>query len=59
MSRTGERTHSLCPKCGVNSVVVADSRPSSTPGFHSIRRRRFCESCQYKFTFPARMLFLD
>jgi len=50
VSRHGERTHSQCPKCGVNSVVVIDSRPSLTPGFHSIRRRRLCESCKHKFS---------
>lgn len=50
MPRKGERTHSQCPKCGENKVVVIDSRPSLTPGFHSIRRRRFCESCKQKFS---------
>ncbi len=35
-----------CPKCGFTDSKVIDSRP----GDNSIRRRRECLSCQFRFT---------
>lgn len=37
-----------CPNCGQNSSRVIDSRPSDEN--RSIRRRRECENCNYRFT---------
>ncbi len=37
-----------CPDCGHEEDKVVDSRPSSDG--RSIRRRRECLSCQYRFT---------
>jgi len=37
-----------CPSCGFDSTKVVDSRTSS--GGLSIRRRRECEKCQFRFT---------
>lgn len=37
-----------CPKCKYSSSRVIDSRP--TEDGQSIRRRRECEECQYRFT---------
>ncbi len=37
-----------CPQCFHNGSRVVDSRPSE--GGKNIRRRRECESCQYRFT---------
>jgi len=36
-----------CPNCGNNNSRVVDSRPTEDG---SIRRRRECESCNYRFT---------
>lgn len=36
-----------CPVCGCNKSGVIDTRPSD---LGSIRRRRYCESCKYRFT---------
>src|SRR5690554_4062686 len=38
----------LCPSCQSNSTRVLDSRPSDEG--RSIRRRRECEECSYRFT---------
>jgi transcriptional repressor NrdR len=38
----------ICPACGVDSSKVIDSR--SADNGESIRRRRECESCGYRFT---------
>ncbi|MFC5712743.1 transcriptional regulator NrdR [Thalassorhabdus alkalitolerans] len=38
----------LCPACHSNATRVLDSRPSNEG--RSIRRRRECESCHYRFT---------
>ncbi len=38
----------LCPKCKHNGSKVIDSRPADEG--RSIRRRRECEDCQYRFT---------
>ncbi|OIN66490.1 transcriptional regulator NrdR [Exiguobacterium sp. KRL4] len=37
-----------CPACNYNGTKVLDSRP--VQDFGSIRRRRECESCGYRFT---------
>lgn len=37
-----------CPACNFNGTKVLDSRP--VQDFGSIRRRRECESCGYRFT---------
>ncbi|NGP45015.1 transcriptional regulator NrdR [Bacillaceae bacterium SIJ1] len=37
-----------CPNCGKNSSRVLDSRQADEG--HSIRRRRECEECNYRFT---------
>ncbi len=37
-----------CPACQNNSTRVVDSRPVDE--YRSIRRRRECESCNYRFT---------
>lgn len=42
-----------CPKCKYNGSKVIDSRPADDG--RSIRRRRECESCQYRFTTFERM----
>lgn len=36
----------ICPKCGSGESKVVDSRPSKT----SIRRKRVCLNCSFKFT---------
>ncbi|MDG5786961.1 transcriptional regulator NrdR [Evansella sp. AB-P1] len=38
----------LCPSCQHNGTKVLDSRPSDEG--RSIRRRRECEQCSYRFT---------
>ncbi|ADU31449.1 transcriptional regulator NrdR [Evansella cellulosilytica] len=38
----------ICPSCHHNGTRVLDSRPSDEG--HSIRRRRECEECSYRFT---------
>jgi len=37
-----------CPKCNHNGTKVVDSRPAD--GGNSIRRRRECEHCNFRFT---------
>ncbi|MCT4787352.1 NrdR family transcriptional regulator, partial [Exiguobacterium aestuarii] len=37
-----------CPKCDHNGTRVLDSRP--VQDHYSIRRRRECEKCGYRFT---------
>lgn len=37
-----------CPQCFHNGSKVVDSRPADDGG--TIRRRRECENCQYRFT---------
>lgn len=37
-----------CPKCDHNGTRVLDSRP--VQDYYSIRRRRECEECGYRFT---------
>ena len=37
-----------CPKCGFEESKVVDSRPSEN--YDSIRRRRECTSCGFRFT---------
>lgn len=37
-----------CPKCDHNGTRVLDSRP--VQDYYSIRRRRECEACTYRFT---------
>ncbi|MDT9702910.1 transcriptional regulator NrdR, partial [Streptomyces sp. P17] len=37
-----------CPKCQYNGSRVVDSRPADEG--RAIRRRRECESCQFRFT---------
>lgn len=37
-----------CPKCAYNGSRVVDSRPSEDA--NTIRRRRECENCDYRFT---------
>lgn len=40
-----------CPKCGgQNRCQVKDSRPSNYHGRPTIRRRRACIKCKYRFT---------
>lgn len=38
----------LCPKCKLGETKVIDSR--TTDGGRSIRRRRECEKCEFRFT---------
>ena len=38
----------LCPKCKFEDSKVVDSRPSNSDS--SIRRRRECLSCKFRFT---------
>ena len=38
----------LCPKCKFEDSKVVDSRPSHSDS--SIRRRRECLSCKFRFT---------
>lgn len=38
----------ICPKCQKNDTRVLDSR--ETEGHKSVRRRRECEMCMYRFT---------
>ncbi|MCP3762504.1 transcriptional regulator NrdR [Domibacillus sp. A3M-37] len=38
----------ICPDCRFNGTKVVDSRPADDG--HSIRRRRECEKCGYRFT---------
>lgn len=45
-----EYTYSICPECNGDNVSIVDSRPSNKYGFHSIRRRRKCMLCNYKYT---------
>lgn len=42
------KKHMYCIKCGNQDTKVIDSR--STEEWDSIRRRRECENCQYRFT---------
>jgi len=42
-----------CPKCGIGDSRVVDSRGS--PSGDSIRRRRECEHCDYRFTTYERL----
>lgn len=44
----GDDRNMLCPSCHNNSTRVLDSRPSDEG--RSIRRRRECELCGYRFT---------
>lgn len=37
----------ICPQCNSDSLKVIDSRDTAEP---SIRRRRECESCSFRFT---------
>src|SRR5690625_6077858 len=37
-----------CPRCSYNGSRVVDSRPADDGT--TIRRRRECENCQYRFT---------
>ncbi|PIR54638.1 transcriptional regulator NrdR [Candidatus Peregrinibacteria bacterium CG10_big_fil_rev_8_21_14_0_10_36_19] len=38
----------LCPKCKNRDTKVLDSR--ETDGYKAVRRRRECETCEYRFT---------
>ncbi len=46
-----------CPKCGTKDTRVIDSRVSSS-GL-SIRRRRSCQSCEYRFSTTEEMVSED
>lgn len=39
-----------CPKCGAYNDKVLDSRATPTPDSDTIRRRRECLKCSYRFT---------
>lgn len=39
-----------CPKCGANTNQVRDSRPSEIDGALTIRRRRICMGCKYRWS---------
>ncbi len=41
-----------CPKCGSDALAVTDSRSDS----NSIRRRRECQKCQFRFTTYERIV---
>ncbi|MGD2061685.1 MAG: transcriptional regulator NrdR [Acidimicrobiia bacterium] len=43
----------LCPACGASETRVIDSRPAENGS--SIRRRRECEGCGYRFTTYERL----
>lgn len=47
------REHMRCPKCGHQESKVVDSRPSDE--YNSIRRRRECLKCGYRFTTYERL----
>lgn len=40
----------LCPNCESVNVVVIDSRPTEKYNCYTIRRRRKCVACKYRFT---------
>jgi len=46
-----------CPNCGAEDTQVRDSRPSEDR--QSIRRRRFCSECSYRFTTIERIQLKD
>lgn len=46
-----------CPKCGTNDTRVIDSRVSSS-GL-SIRRRRACQKCSYRFSTTEEIISED
>lgn len=46
-----------CPSCGFENTKVVDSRVSDNGS--AIRRRRECESCQFRFTTFERMQTTD
>ena len=46
-----------CPKCGTNDTRVIDSRVSSS-GL-SIRRRRSCQKCEYRFSTTEEIISED
>ncbi|MFH1291897.1 MAG: transcriptional regulator NrdR [bacterium] len=46
-----------CPVCGNKNTSVVDSRPAE--GGFSIRRRRECEKCSYRFSTVEEIELLD
>lgn len=49
MNKDKEGAHNMnCPRCQHTNTRVVDSRP--TDEGRTIRRRRECESCEYRFT---------
>ncbi len=46
-----------CPFCGAEDTQVRDSRPSEDKS--SIKRRRFCNECNYRFTTVERIQLKD
>jgi transcriptional repressor NrdR len=45
-----------CPRCGKQEIRVLESR--SAEGGQSVRRRRECMSCGYRFTTYERIEFM-
>ena len=46
-----------CPNCGTEDTQVRDSRPSEDK--QSVRRRRSCSECNYRFTTTERIQLKD
>jgi len=47
----------ICPQCQKENTKVIDSRESD--GWKTIRRRRECESCKFRFTTFEKPIFSD
>lgn len=43
-----------CPKCGYHNTLVIDSR--NIEYYQTVRRRRECQKCGYRFTTHERIL---
>lgn len=39
-----------CPHCAVANSRIIDSRPARVDDLHTIRRRRVCKACRYRWT---------
>ncbi len=39
-----------CPHCDADVVYVVDSRPAEVDQYKTIRRRRICRECKYRWS---------
>ena len=40
----------ICPNCGEPAVAVIESRDTKVEGVFTVRRRKECKLCNYKYT---------